>query len=139
VVRPAIDIQTEKKAEVGYSEFWAPIREGKLGELFTGKPVPIKDEGAIAKSFGGMTLWLKLRKNRCYVQLFFLELEHREEVMKLFPESKSYEFKEAVKSVSVIFHVINKGRDDRGSWDEIREKLVAKGTDIYNKINESNL
>ena len=25
IARPAIDIQTEKKAEVGYSEFWAPI------------------------------------------------------------------------------------------------------------------
>ena len=32
VVGPAIDIQTEKKAEAGYSEFWQPIREGKFGE-----------------------------------------------------------------------------------------------------------
>ena len=49
-----------------------------------------------------MTLWLKLRKNRCYVQLFFLELEHREEVMKLFPESKSYEFKELLLLVRMV-------------------------------------
>ena len=27
----------------------------------------------------------------------------------------------------------------RDDWDEIREKLVTMGTDIYNKINESNL
>lgn len=44
VARTAIDIQTEKKPEIEYSEFWAPIREGKYGEVFKGKPVPIRDE-----------------------------------------------------------------------------------------------
>ena len=38
-----------------------------------------------------------------------------------------------------IFPVLEKGRDDREEWDEIREKLVEMGTDIYNKINESGL
>jgi len=71
VARPTIDIQIGPGTDVEYSEFWAPIREGKRGDLFTGKPVPIRDEGAIAKSFRGMALWLKLRQQRCYAQLFF--------------------------------------------------------------------
>ena len=71
VARPTIDIQIGPGTDVEYSEFWAPIREGKRGDLFTGKPVRIRDEGAIAKSFRGMALWLKLRQQRCYAQLFF--------------------------------------------------------------------
>ena len=35
-----------------------------------------------------------------------------------------------------IYTVRITGVDD---WDEIHEKLVAMGTDIYNKINESDL
>ena len=39
----------------------------------------------------------------------------------------------------VQFPVLDKGRKDQDDWDEIREKLVAMGTDIYNKIDESDL
>ena len=42
VARPAIDIQVERNIGVEYSEFWAPIRKGELGELFAGKPVPVR-------------------------------------------------------------------------------------------------
>ena len=71
VVGPAIDIQTEKKAEGGYSEFWAPIREGKLGELFKGKPVPIRHEGWISKYIRNIGVLLFITNQRCYVQLYF--------------------------------------------------------------------
>ena len=61
--------------------------------------------------------------------------------MELFPESEyDYEYvvaKEWAKSVSVTFPVLDKGKKDLDDWDEIRKELVAMGTDIYNKINES--
>ena len=60
--------------------------------------------------------------------------------MALFPESNyTYEYNDSPKQIRVQFPVINKGKNDSDDWDEIREKLVAMGTDIYNKINESNL
>ena len=146
VARPVIDIQTEKKAEVGYSEFWAPIRDGEYGELFAGKPVLIRNDGSISKQFRNVNLRLKLRQQRCYAQLFFSgadkseRSEHREMTMTLFPQSDySYEYREASQAVSAVFPVLNKGKRDRKDWDEIREKLVTLGTDIYNKINESDL
>ena len=41
--------------------------------------------------------------------------------------------------LSITFPVLDKGRGNRDDWDEIREKLVDMGTDIYNKIYESDL
>ena len=141
VARPAIDIQTEKKSEEGYSEFWAPVREAN--GLFKGKPVPIKDERLLDKWVRGVQMTLRLNKQSCSIRLRFQEvdrLERRDRVMELFRQSEyKYEYKEAVQSVSVVFPVINKGIEDLDDWDEIREKLVSKGTDLYNKINESDL
>ena len=143
VVGPAIDIQTEKRAEDGYSEFWAPIRNGEFGELFAGKPVPISNEGWISRSIRNISVVLFLTNQRCYIQLYFQgkdRLERRDPIMALFPESDyTYEYNDSPKQVRVQFPVLNKGRNDRDNWDEIREKLVAMGTDIYNKINESDL
>ena len=143
VVGPAIDIQTEKQGEGGYSEFWAPIREGKFGELFKGKPVPIRDEAWITKTIRNIGVWLHLTKQRCYVQLYFKGAapnERRDKVMTLFPESDyNYEDKDTSKEIKVQFPVLDKGRNDRDDWDEIRKKLVDMGTDIYDKINESDL
>ena len=52
----------------------------------------------------------------------------------LFPKSEyDYEYKESPK-IRVIFPVLDKGKKDRDDWDEIREKLVNMGTDIYNQI-----
>ena len=60
--------------------------------------------------------------------------------MTLFPESEyRYEYRDTPKEIKVNFPVLDKGKSDRDDWDEIREKLVAMGTDIYNKINESDL
>ncbi len=53
VVQPAIDIQTEKTGEK-YSEFWEPIRQGD--GLFSGKPVPLRDEGWICKTIRGVDI-----------------------------------------------------------------------------------
>ena len=146
VARPAIDIQIGPATDVEYSEFWAPIRGGEHGELFAGKPVLTRDEGAISKTIRRISLWLKLRKHRCYVQLFFpgenrsARSEYRDEIMKLFPTPEyTYEYREATKAISTVFPVLDKGKENRDDWDEIREKLVAMGTDIYNKINESDL
>ena len=142
IVGPAIDIQTEK-TDVEYSEFWEPIRNGELGELFAGKPVPIRDETWIMKTIRKVQVCLFLNNRRCYIRLYFLKpnlFERRDKIMELFPESDyDYEYKDTSTLTTVIFPVLNKGKNDRDDWDEIREKLVAMGTDIYNKINESDL
>ena len=143
VVGPAIDIQTERRVESGYSEFWAPIRNGEFGELFAGRPVPISNEGWITRTIRNIGVWLHLTNQRCYVQLYFQGAnpsERREEIMALFPESDyPYEYNDSPREIKVQFPVLDKGKNNRDDWDEIREKLVATGTDIYNKINESNL
>ena len=143
VVGPAIDIQTARKAEGEESEFWAPIRNGEFGELFAGRPVPISNEGWITKTIRNIGVWLHLTKQRCYVQLYFQganRSERREKIMTLFSKSEyPYEYKDSPKETKVQFPVINKGKNDPEDWDEIREKLVAMGTDIYEKINESDL
>jgi len=143
VIGPAIDIQTERKAEVGYSEFWQPIRDGEYGELFAGKPVPISNDGWVSRTRHNIGVWLALTNHRCYVQLYFTGAnpsERRDEIMTLFPESEyRYEYRDTRTQTKVNFSVIDKGRNDRDDWDEIREKLVSMGTDIYNKINESDL
>ena len=60
--------------------------------------------------------------------------------MALFPESDyTYEYNDSPKQIRVQLPVLDKGKNDRDDWDEIREKLVVMGTDIYNKINESDL
>ena len=139
--RSAIDIQTEKKAEVGYSEFWAPIRTGD--SLFAGKPVPIRNEGWIPKDIRTIGVNLHLNNHDCYVLLIFKgsnPKERRNKVMTLFPKPDySWEYKSSPKETKVKFPVLGKGKKDRDDWDEIREKLVSMGTDIYNKINESGL
>ena len=143
VARPAIDIQTERQSDTEYSEFWAPIREGKLGELFAGKPVPVRDERWILKTIRKVQVCLFLNNQQCYVRLYFLgsdHLERRDKIMGLFPESDYvYEYKDTPRLATVIFPVLNKGKNNQDDWDEIREELVNLGTDIYNKINESDL
>lgn len=143
VVGPAIDIQTEKRAEGGCSEFWVPIRNGELGELFAGKPVPTSNEGWICKTIRNISVCLFLTNQRCYIQLYFEgkdRLERRDTIMALFPESDyTYEYNDSPKQIRVQLPVLDKGRNDRDDWDEIRKKLVVMGTDIYNKIEESDL
>ncbi len=136
IVRPAIDIQTEK-AGVEYSEFWAPIRRAGL---FAGNPVTIGNEGWIRKDIRTIGICLYCTKQLCYIQLYFNDCERRDRIMALFPESDYvYEYRNTPEEIKVKFPVLNKGRDNRDDWDEIREKLVEMGTDIYNKINESGL
>ena len=142
---PDIDIQIEKKAEAGYSEFWQPIRSGEFGELFAGKPVPIGEDGWISKRIRGrcVEIILGCRKNYSNVSFFCWgenRIERRDEIIALFPKADyDYYPRESRKRAMVRFHVINKGKDHPEDWDEIREKLVTMGTDIYNKIDESNL
>ena len=141
--RPAIDIQTEKKGDIVYSEFWAPIREGKFGELFVGKPVPVSNDAWIIKTTRKVQVSLFLNKQNCYIRLYFLKPDHserRDMIMELFPESDyNYEYKDTSTQTTVKFPVLEKGKNNRDDWDEIREKLVKMGTDIYNKIDESGL
>ena len=66
--------------------------------------------------------------------------ERRGEVVELFQESDyNYEYRDSAQFASVVFSVLDKGKNDQDDWDEIREKLVAMGTDIYNRINELDL
>ncbi|MDE0485144.1 MAG: hypothetical protein OXI67_21420 [Candidatus Poribacteria bacterium] len=143
IAQPVRDIQTEKRSQVGYSEFWAPIRNGEFGELFAGRPVPIRDEGWIGKSIRNIKVNLFINKQNCYIQLLFTEdsrMERRDQIIQLFPESDyTWKYSDSPKEAKVNFPVLDKGKNDREDWDEIREKLVNMGTDIYNKINEAGL
>ncbi len=141
VARPAIDIQTEKHPEVGYSEFWAPIRDGD--GLFAGKPVLIRNEGYISKTIRGVEVYLQLTNHKCYIRLWLQgenRSERRDKIKELFQESNyDCEDKDTSMYATLIFDVLEKGKNNRDDWDEIREKLVKMGTDIYNKIKESDL
>lgn len=143
VARPAIALQIGPTSDIEYSEFWAQIRNGEFDELFAGKPVPISNDGWISKSIRNIGVTLFLTNQRCYVQLYFQgkdRLERRDKIMGLFPESDYlYEYNDSPKQIKVQFSVLNKGKNDQDDWDEIREALVTMGTDIYNKINESDL
>ena len=145
VARPAIDIQIERQLDAEYSEFWAPILHGELGELFAGKPAPIhNNEGWMGKPIrDNVHLWFKLNNRNCYIQLYFAGTnpsENRDRIMALFSKSDyEYENTDTSTETRVKFPVIAKGKNNRDDWDEIRQELVAMGTDIYNKINESNL
>ena len=134
---------SEKKPEVKQSEFWQPIRAGEFGALFAGKPVPVRDDGWISKRIRGVELILSFRQNRSYVSFLCRgenRMERRDEIIALFPEADyDYSPHESPQRAGFRFPVINKGKDHPEDWDEIREKLVALGTDIYNKIDESDL
>ena len=141
VVEPTLDIRVERETSTEYSEFWAPIR--KEEGPFAGKQIPINRDGIIKKAVKGVRLILQLRKDRCYVHLYFRgenRLERRDDIVKLFPKPQyDYRLREAPKYVAVTFPVLDKGKENRDDWDEIRDKLVAKGTEVYNKIYESDL
>ena len=134
---------SEKKPEVKQSEFWQSIRDGEFGALFAGKPVPISNEGWITKTIRNIGVCLYLTNQRCYVQIYFHGAngsERREKIMTLFPKSEyTYAYRDSPRETKVQFPVLDKGRKDQDDWDEIREKLVAMGTDIYNKIDASDL
>ncbi len=138
-----VENDSEEGPEVKQSEFWQPIRAGEFGTLFAGKPVPVSNEGWISKSIRNIGVCLYLNNHRCYVQIYFHGAngsERREKVMTLFPKSEyAYVYRDSSKETKVQFPVLDKGRKDQDDWDEIREKLVAMGTDIYNKIDESDL
>lgn len=141
VIGPAIDIQTERKAEAEESEFWAPIREGD--GLFAGKPVFIRNDGYISETTRGVQVCLHLTNHQCYIRLWIRgknRLEHLDKVKELFRES-NYEYKDrnTATFATLMFPVLDKGRKDQDAWPEMRKKLVTMGTDIYNKINESDL
>ena len=131
----------EERTDSEDSEFWAPIRNGDFGELFAGKPVPLSNDGWIQKSICNIGILLYLNKHNCYTQLLFIgdgRIERRDQIMKLFPESDyTWEYRDSPKEAKVRFPVLDKGKNERDDWDEIREKLVTMGTDIYNKIRES--
>ncbi len=144
VVRPAIDIQTERQLDTEYDEFWAPIRSGEFGELFAGPPMSDHNKGWMGnKTIPGVEVWLRLTNRKCYIQLYILgenSRERRDELMVLFPKSEyNYTNNDTSKVTREKFPVLDRGKKNREDWPKIREKLVAMGADIYNKINESNL
>ncbi len=90
-----------------------------------------------------MEVILHLTNDRCYIRLWIRganRSERRDMLKNLFKDSKyECEEKDTPKSATLIFPVLQKGKNDQDDWDEIREKLVTMGTDIYNKIDESGL
>ncbi len=138
-----VENDSEEVPAVKQSEFWQPIRAGEFGALFAGKPVPVRDDGWISKRIRGVELILSFRQDRSYVSFLCRgenRIERRDEIIALFPETDyDYSPHESPQRAGFRFPVINKGKNHPEDWDEIREKLVAMGTDIYNKIDESAL
>ena len=138
VARPAIDIQVERHHGNEHSEFWKPIREG--GGLFQGKPVPIRNEGWVSKRIHNIVITINLNRKDCYVRLTFNgedRVRRRDETLALFPKSEfSYECTESNMEAHIKFPVLDKGKNDRDDWDEIRKKLDEMGTRVYNQIAE---
>ena len=134
---------SEKKPEVKQSEFWQPIRDGEFGALFAGRPVLVGNDGHISKRIRGVEVILSFRKDCSYVSFLCTgenRMERRNEIIALFPEADyHYSPRESPQRAGFEFSIINKGKDHPENWDEIREKLVAMGTDIYNKIDASAL
>ena len=138
VVKPSIDIQAERQAGVEYSEFWKPIRERE--GLFAGSSIPRRTEHRVSKRVRGVRLILRLLNHRCDVQLLFKEengLERRDEIEQLFSDYDCQLEETPNGYPSILFPILNKGKKNREDWPEIREKLVSMGTNIYNRINES--
>lgn len=138
VAFPAIDIQTERKTGIEYSEFWEPIRESGL---FAGKPVPVKDESWIGKGVRGIGLNLRLNNHSCSVVVVFSgenRVDRRSAVEKLFVDGDlEYSLHESAKMASILFPVLDKGKRDRDDWPEIRSKLTSVGESVYNRIANS--
>lgn len=137
VEKPAIDIQTERQ-NIDYSEFWQPIREKGL---FAGKPVPVRDEGWIGKSIKGASIILKVNKNAADIIVEYRDNDRVERRNKLLPIlsnliGNNLETKETSITAQILIPIIQKGRSDSESWDEIRELLTSTGASIYQKIEE---
>jgi hypothetical protein len=123
-----------------YSKFWEPIRrEG----LFKGKPVRVRDEGWISKGIRGIDVALQIQEHKCFVIVSFKgkdRLKRRDKAVALFPDTEyQYEVNQSPKFARVRFRVLDKGKKDREDWSEIRGRLVTLGTDVFNKIAESNI
>ncbi len=139
VARPTPDIQTERLIDPEYKEFWEPILQS---ELFADKSKLVDSNGWVGKTIRDeIEIWLRLSKQGCYIQLYFYGADRtrsRNEVMELFSKSDyNYENADSSTETRVKFPVLDKGIKDRDDWDKMRDKLVSMGTDIYNKINES--
>ena len=141
IIQPAIDIQTER-SEVEYSEFWAPIR---AQGLFAGRPVPKRDEGFIIKGIRGALLTLYVNKRSANIKVEYKNedrVEKRDRAFQLFQEhglNLQMSKHDTPQYSQIIFPIIDKGRADIDSWEEIRNQLVAKGTLIYNKLSQVNM
>lgn len=136
VAGPALDIQAEKTGKE-YSEFWAPIREKGL---FAGKPVPIGDSW-ITKGIKGANMDLIVNNNQTKISVYFKgknRVERRDRVFEILSKlNHEITTNEAPKHARIIFPILNKGKKDKIYWNQIREKLIQVGTEIYNKLNES--
>lgn len=139
VAGPAIDIQAEKTG-IEYSEFWKPIREKGL---FRGKQVPLRHEAFISKGVKGALLCLAVNKSNARISLDFTGkdmIQRRDFALKVL-EDLNYNMttNETEKTAWINFPVIDKGRDDVEDWDTIRQILIEMGTNIYQKISQSDL
>lgn len=138
IVQSAIDIQTER-SDIEYSEFWSPIRaEG----LFAGRPVPKRDEIWISKGVQGASLILNVNRNSTNIKVEYKKedkVNKRDKAFLLLQELNFPMSKHDTPVFSqIIFPIINKGRANIDSWDEIRSLLIENATTIYNKLFQAN-
>ncbi len=60
--------------------------------------------------------------------------------MELFPKEEfEYELRESPKFANIVFSVMDKGKKNKEQWPMIREKLTKLGTEIYDRIKESDI
>jgi hypothetical protein len=125
--------------DVEYRDFWAPIRTDPNG-LFAGKPA---GGTWITKSLRNIALSLVVQNHACCVELTFYtedRAKRRDAAVKLLSALKcDQKIHDTPKMALVRFAVLDKGIKDRDCWPEIREKLTKLGTDIYNRIKDSDV
>lgn len=132
IVGPKIDIQTERSGRE-YSEFWAPIRGSGL---FAGKPMQEGDSW-IAKTVRGVQVNLCAYKGSSRVDAIWPidRIEERnsflEHMKELGPETH-----ETPKVAIIRFPVMDKGQRHTEHWDEIRQKLVHVGEEVFGIVSK---
>jgi hypothetical protein len=135
---PVVDPPPSPEDE-NYIEFWKPIRT-EINGLFVGKPA---DRPWVSKWIRGICLSLGVLNHACYVELGFDDerrRERRDKALELFPVAVyPRELHESPKCVSIRFGVLDKGIKNPGQWSTVREKLTRLGTDVYNKLSDSDV
>ena len=132
-----IRVQANSHEELSFHHVAGPARdkvERNLGNACSEFWVPT------SMRIHNIEIHLNLNREDCHVRLRFNgkdRVRRRDETLALFSESElSYERTESNKEAYIKLPVLDKGKNDRGDWEEIRKELDDMGTRVYNRIAE---